>query len=392
MRCPHLLSIAYHALTIWPTLIYILLRMNIPMLLLMLILIGAGNGYALWHIWHLLPLPMVGRWIVTMCFAVVAFSQWAFFLLNGTEWPLSIASFFYKVGNSWLFIMVYLVLIFLLLDLGRWVGLVPTSFLKSSWIGTGSIASLMLALFAYANYHFHDKQRVALHIETSKPLTRPVKVVMLSDIHAGFHIRRNEIAQMVDRINAEHPDYVLIAGDIIDISVRPLLEEGTANEFRRIEAPTYAILGNHEYHSGNPQALKFLRDADIRLLQDSLVNLPEGITIVGRDDRSNPHRKNLRVLTKDLSPERFTILLDHQPYHLEQAEQAGIDFQFSGHTHRGQIWPFSWVTDRLYETAWGHHQRGKTQYYVSSGYGIWGGKFRLVTQSEYLVLRLSPSL
>ena len=84
----------------------------------------------------------------------------------------------------------------------------------------------------------------------------------------------------------------------------------------------------------------------------------------------------------------FTLLLDHQPYHLEEAEAAGIDFQFSGHTHHGQIWPGNWITDLMYEKAYGPHRRGATRYYVSSGLGIWGGKFRIGTRSEYVVLHL----
>ena len=81
----------------------------------------------------------------------------------------------------------------------------------------------------------------------------------------------------------------------------------------------------------------------------------------------------------------LSIVLDHQPYNLERTEQAGVDFQLSGHTHRGQVWPISWITDAVYEKSWGRHQRGETQYYVSSGIGIWGGKFRIGTQSEYVV-------
>jgi predicted MPP superfamily phosphohydrolase len=88
---------------------------------------------------------------------------------------------------------------------------------------------------------------------------------------------------------------------------------------------------------------------------------------------------------------RYTILLDHQPCHLEEAECAMIDFQFSGHTHRGQIWPISWITDAVYEDAFGPLQKSGTQYYVSSGIGIWGGKFRIGTRSEYIVGRLTTT-
>ena len=110
------------------------------------------------------------------------------------------------------------------------------------------------------------------------------------------------------------------------------------------------------------------------------------ITIIGRDDRSNPGRKALSELADSLNG--FTVLLDHQPFHLEEAEDAGIDFQFSGHTHRGQVWPLSWVTDAMYEKSWGHHTRGNTRYYISSGLGIWGPKIRIGTRSEYLVLHI----
>ena len=81
-----------------------------------------------------------------------------------------------------------------------------------------------------------------------------------------------------------------------------------------------------------------------------------------------------------------TAYLD--PIWVSLAEKAGVDFQLSGHTHRGQVWPISWITDALYECSWGEHQRGATRYYVSSGIGLWGGKFRIGTQSEYVVATL----
>jgi predicted MPP superfamily phosphohydrolase len=73
---------------------------------------------------------------------------------------------------------------------------------------------------------------------------------------------------------------------------------------------------------------------------------------------------------------------------LERTAAAGVDFQFSGHTHYGQVWPISWIEDAIYECAYGSLTKGNTRIYVSSGIGIWGGKFRIGTQSEYVVLML----
>ena len=156
-----------------------------------------------------------------------------------------------------------------------------------------------------------------------------------------------------------------------------------AEEFHRLKAPVYACLGNHEFYAGHPEAKQFYKDAGIHLLIDDCAVIDSSIVIIGRDDRTNMRRKPVKDLIdkKDL----YSIVLDHQPYNLDRAEAAGVDFQLSGHTHRGQVWPISWITDRIYECSWGSCQRGNTQFYISSGIGIWGGKFRIGTQSEYVV-------
>jgi predicted MPP superfamily phosphohydrolase len=304
--------------------------------------------------------------------------------------PLSLAQVLYEWGNSWLFVMLYLVMIFLVLDLGRLVRLVPKSVLVESPWGTLGIFLLVASLFIYGYAHYLHKERVVLTMTTEKPLAKPVKIVMMSDLHLGYHNRKADFAKWVDLVNLEQPDMILIAGDIVDISVRPLIEENVAEEFRRLQAPVYACLGNHEYYSGEPQAQQFYRDANIHLLRDSAVTVKE-VCIVGRDDRTNPSRKAIGKLMQQVDKSKYTILLDHQPYFLEQAERNGVDFQFSGHTHHGQVWPISWITDALYECAFGEYQRGNTRYYVSSGIGLWGGKFRIGTQSEYLVVTIDNS-
>ena len=166
------------------------------------------------------------------------------------------------------------------------------------------------------------------------------------------------------------------------------MEENVAEEFLRLEAPVYACLGNHEFYSYQPKAKEFMAAAGIHLLQDSCVSIDGSICIIGRDDRTNPSRKPLKDLIVSAPQNQYTIVLDHQPYHLDEAATSGIDFQLSGHTHRGQVWPISWITDALYECSWGSYQRDHTHYYISSGIGLWGGKFRIGTQSEYVAATL----
>jgi predicted MPP superfamily phosphohydrolase len=96
----------------------------------------------------------------------------------------------------------------------------------------------------------------------------------------------------------------------------------------------------------------------------------------------------LQDLVAKTNPTLPLILLDHEPYHLEEAEQNGIDLQFSGHTHDGQLWPGSLLVKSIYELACGYVKKGNTHYYVSSGLGLWGPLFRIGTDSELVVFKI----
>lgn len=111
--------------------------------------------------------------------------------------------------------------------------------------------------------------------------------------------------------------------------------------------------------------------------------------MIGRDDRSNTARRSLQELMANVDKNKPIILLDHQPYKLTESETAGVDLQFSGHTHRGQVWPMSLVTDYIYEQSHGYRQWGNSHIYVSSGLSLWGPPFRIGTESEMVVLQLS---
>ena len=363
--------------------------MKLGMLLFMLIPI-VGHIYVFWHVWNIVPLhnwlKIVLLTLLSLGFVALVFS----FGVGLNKVPMPLATCIYEFGTSSVFVLLYAVMLFLLLDIGRLVHLVPKHFMYNSLLGTLTVLGILLSVFVYGNIHYNNKVRQELHLNTSKHLDKPLKVVMISDLHLGYHNRRAEFARWVNLINAERPDLVLIAGDIIDISVRPLLEEHVAEEFRRIKVPIYACLGNHEYYSGDVNAEKFYRDANINLLRDSVVQVMN-LNIVGRDDRTNGRRASLKTLMGKVDPSKYTILLDHQPYHLEEAQRAGVDFQLSGHTHYGQVWPISWIEDAIYEDAYGPLTKGNTRYYVTSGIGIWGGKFRIGTRSEYVVTTISQS-
>ena len=344
----------------------------------------AGLAYALWHIWCLLPWGVPAR-MATMAACALPMLAFPLSFAKATDgMPLGMASAVYEVGNSAIFVLLYVVMALLLLDIGRLAHLVPRHWLHANGTVAATLFAAIAALFVYGYLNYRHKVRQPLELTTHKDIGREVRVVMMSDLHLGYHNRRRELARWVDMVNAEHPDIVLLAGDVVDGSLRPIIEEGMAAELRRIKAPVYACPGNHEYYSGMEGTARFMAEAGITLLRDSMAEVGQ-LCIIGRDDRSNPARRSIAELMRQADNDKFTIVMDHQPYHLERTERAGADFQLSGHTHHGQLWPISWITEAVYECAAGPWQRGHTRYYVSSGMGIWGGKFRIGTRSEYIV-------
>ena len=350
--------------------------------LAILALVFALTGYVCWHLWRIAPpgwkLAVTGLFLLWMAsmFAGFAFTE---------RVPVKLATVLYEVGNTWMIAFLYLLLVFIVADIASLCHLLPKTLLKDSTAGFLGAIGIVALIMTLGAIHYPHKYREELILTTDKPLEKPLTIVLASDLHIGYHNRRAELARWVNLINAEKPDLVLIGGDIIDRSLRPVTEGHYEEEFRRLEAPFWTVLGNHESYAGLAQAEQFFEAAGIRVLKDSVAHF-KGVDVIGRKDRSARSRAVLQDLAEGL--EGFTLLLDHQPNHLEEAEQAGIDFQFSGHTHRGQVWPVSWATDLMFEKSWGHYRKGNTRYYISSGLGLWGAKIRVGTRSEYLVLKL----
>jgi len=351
--------------------IWVILFMVLPLI---------GIIYVGWHIWNIMP-STLGRVVAITLLVIWGLTIGAYALLDAM--PMWLSTIVYRIGTSFFFVLLYLVIVFALLDLGRLFGFIPKSWLYSNAKSMALILFTLIILFSAARIKFDSKVRIPIDINTSKKLEKPLKIVLLSDLHLGYNIKQKEFEKWIEIINNESPDLVLIGGDIIDGNLRPLIETKMDETFHKIKAPIYACLGNHEYIAGVDGSIDFYKKAGINLLKDSATTI-NGINIIGRDDRTNNNRDPLPKFDDSL----FTILLDHQPYNLEEAQNIGIDFQFSGHTHYGQVWPLSWAERFMYEQAYGPLKKGNTQYYVSSGMGIWGPRWRIGTKSEYCVLEL----
>ena len=320
------------------------------------------------------------------------------FFSFGEKMSTTVSGSLYRFSTSWIIAFLYLLIAVLLIDVFRILNNVfhiidkEIAFsifrenLLTSIIIFGSVALTLVV----GNVQYHNKKRQHVSILSSK-IEKPIRIVGISDLHIGYTISAKEVSKWVSLINAEKPDIVIIAGDIIDNHLRPIIEDSISNVLNRINAPmgVYACTGNHDLMFAINEDENFYKNSGITLLRDSFINI-NGITIIGRDDYTNLRRDELDKITQGVYNTNFTVLMDHQPTKLSDAVNNGIDFQLSGHTHRGQVFPISLITDAIFELSHGYMKKENTHFYTSSGIGIWGGKFRIGTRSEYLVLDIDP--
>ena len=310
------------------------------------------------------------------------------------------------LGSYWLGIMFYGFWVFFFSDM-LW-GIARLRYKKSAWPAQKraqsewlrSIACLLIviAVCSYGIWNARNPVITTYEVTIGKSAgTREqLNIVLVSDIHAGRVIGNGQLDTLVRKINELDPDLILLPGDMIDENVNVFAEERMAEQFSALHSRLgiYASLGNHEYISRDPQsAAAYLRQGGINVLIDQWVKIEDSIYIVGRDDLAagrftGKNRLPLAKVLENADASLPIIVLDHQPFHLEEADQARVDLQVSGHTHQGQLFPLQFITKLLYETDWGYLKKNYLQVIVSSGYGFWGPPLRVGNHPEIVLIHL----
>ena len=307
---------------------------------------------------------------------------------------------FYVIGSGAPLFTLYMVMWLLVTDIvfliGRWSRWKLLADLRlrarlrtiTYWGGF----ALVICLLGIGHYRYKHPATEVINIVINKPLKgsqQELKVIAISDVHLGYDTNKQMLRRYVEQINALRPDLILIGGDLIDHNITPVIKQHMEEELNRLQAPLgiYMVPGNHDYYSGINNVRSFLQKTPIRYLADETVQLPNGLVIAGRDDYSQ-QRQPLSQLLKNTSKQAPVLLLDHQPRNLNETVKAGVDLQFSGHTHNGQVWPFPLLVRRLFDLAYGLRRTDDTYQYVSSGLSLWGPPYRIGTQSEIVVFNL----
>ena len=318
-----------------------------------------------------------------------------------------------RISTYWIGIMLYSLLYVVLFDLLRLIAkhtkLKNTLlFSRGSVISIGSVVvacAVATCLYGIFNARNIKVNEYSVTVNKSCGSDKHLKAVLVADLHMGYAIGVDHITNMVEKINQHDADIVIIAGDIFDNSYDGMDDpEGIKAQLKSIKSKygVYAVYGNHDIDEKilmgftfdwggkqlhNEKMTNFMKECNIKLINDESVLINDEFYLVGRRDTDKPGtedgtRAEISELTKDLDKTKPIFVLSHEPDELQKTADAGADIDFSGHTHDGQLFPGNLTIGLFWENPCGMIKKDNMYSIVTSGVGVYGTFMRVGTDAE----------
>jgi len=318
-----------------------------------------------------------------------------------------------RISTYWIGIMLYSLLYVVLFDLLRLIAkhtkLKNTLlFSRGSVISIGSVVvacAVATCLYGIFNARNIKVNEYSVTVNKSCGSDKHLKAVLVADMHMGYAIGVDHITNMVEKINQQDADIVIIAGDIFDNSYDGMDDpEGIKAQLKSIKSKygVYAVYGNHDIDEkilmgftfdwggkqlNSEKMTNFMKECDIKLINDESVLINDEFYLVGRRDTDKPGtedgtRTEISELTKDLDKTKPIFVLSHEPDELQKTADAGADIDFSGHTHDGQLFPGNLTIGLFWENPCGMIKKDNMYSIVTSGVGVYGTFMRVGTDAE----------
>jgi len=301
-----------------------------------------------------------------------------------------LARAYYSAAAFWLGALMYLFFAALLVRLGAVLAQYLSVPLNTKLLAEILfILALAVSIYGTVNAGFVRITRLNIALPNLPAAWQGKTAVWISDVHLG-EVRHADFAQKVaGLIRQLRPDIVFIGGDLYD---------GTAVDLPKVTAPlanlgaplgTYFITGNHEEFDGKEKFLAAVRQADIRILNNEMVDI-NGLQIIGVDYQDTSNTQKFKSILEGINFNRgqAAILLKHAPTDIPVARAAGISLQISGHAHAGQLWPIGLISNLIYKGyIYGLKSAGKFLIYTSSGTGTWGPPLRVGAIPEIVLIK-----
>lgn len=318
-----------------------------------------------------------------------------------------------RISTYWIGIMLYSLLYVVLFDLLRLIAK-HTKLKNTLLFSRGSVISIGLVVVACAVvtclYGIFNARNIKVNeysvtVNKSCGSDKHLKAVLVADLHMGYAIGVDHITNMVEKINQQDADIVIIAGDIFDNSYDGMDDpEGIKAQLKSIKSKygVYAVYGNHDIDEKilmgftfdwggkqlhNEKMTNFMKECNIKLINDESVLINDEFYLVGRRDTDKPGtedgtRAEVSELTKDLDKTKPIFVLSHEPDELQKTADAGADIDFSGHTHDGQLFPGNLTIGLFWENPCGMIKKDNMYSIVTSGVGVYGTFMRVGTDAE----------
>jgi predicted MPP superfamily phosphohydrolase len=332
-----------------------------------------GNFYVLWRLFGLLGIRR--RFVFALLLIVLTFSLLGAAILE-RRFGNALTRVLYILAAHWMGIAIILFSCLLVYEVVNFFSKIPRPY--------GGIAVLVIA--AITSIYAMINARILYVTTVQIPATVDMDIVQLSDIHLGS-VGGGFLPRVVEKTNALNPDVVLITGDLIDSAHR--LDTSAVATLNQLNAPVFFVTGNHERYANVEKVLALLNTTKVKALRNEAVDFDD-IQIIGIDDRDGENQVANQLKNIRIDPSKFSLLMYHRPEGLEAASQAGIDLMLSGHTHRGQIFPFNYHIRRKFRYVKGLYKHENSYLYVSTGTGTWGPRMRLGSKSEIVLVKLRP--
>lgn len=251
--------------------------------------------------------------------------------------------------------------------------------------------AILVSLYGLLNARWLRVKRIQVKLTSLPASWRGRVAALVSDVHLGPVNGRGFMRRIVAKLIQLRPDVVFITGDLYD-GTRVDTSAVTA-PWKEISPPLgkYFVTGNHEEFSDPTKYLDAVSSVGIHVLNNDKVTI-DGLDVVGVPYSASTRPDYLRSILQRARVDRggASVLLSHSPHRLDIAETEGISLQLSGHTHGGQVFPFTWLTRRVFGPyTYGLCAFGKLMVYTSSGAGTWGPPMRVGSRPEIALIEFT---
>lgn len=362
------------------------------MFIIFLAVLFGASWYVPFRLKHLLGLATIWPWQVLAFLLLLSYPLLLMTIAASSQ--SRIIGVVYNLLGLWM--MLYLAFcVFLLVGhlLSPLLGKV-----SGAWI-----AAVCFALsFAYVATGFIKAQsfKVIEYEIPVKGLQAGVTIVHLPDVHLGTQRGAGYLKRVVKAVNDLNPDIVLFNGDLVDANIA--LSKDVFAGFDALGGEKYFTSGNHEYYIDTAKTFEMINGAGIRILDNEMVET-HGLQLIGlgymnADNKTHDaHRVNDLTIEEELpkikrDAGKPVLLAHHSPVGLSYVAAGKIDLMLSGHTHGGQIFPFTLFAKKLFPLVKGLHEIDGAKFLVSQGAGTFGPLMRLGTVNEIQLVKLIPNL